>query len=294
MLTQCINETWSDDFFRFSRRRPSHFKMCHEAIVVYIHFRTPPDVAFPFPFPSRRFFDAGKNGDGIPLAPGVEEEDADAVVVAAAEVKTEAEAAANTTAEDWQNWVAAALAMDKFTIMKKSKKGNSRKVDLRPQLLGLEFMDQGAVDVALQGKHIPIPPVPQPGTALLKFKGEYTGAGGLSVDGMAKILSAAAGKELQVLHSHRVAISLDDPTPPKVDKLWLDNIVRAEAFMGLERIWDPEAGTNNRGHMAASSDGDRIDNHKQYRRDGVTENENPEEKKKDLPPGRRSDKWKKK
>ena len=34
-----------------------------------------------------------------------------------------------------------------------------------------------------------------------------------------------------------------------MDKLWLDNIVRAEAFMGLERIWDPEAGVNNRGHM---------------------------------------------
>ena len=69
----------------------------------------------------------------------------------------------------------------RFKIKKTSKKGNTRQVDLRPQLLGLEYMDQTAVDAALKGKHIPIPPTPQPGTALLRFKGEYTGAGGLSV-----------------------------------------------------------------------------------------------------------------
>jgi hypothetical protein len=131
--------------------------------------------------------------------------------------------------------------------------------------------------------------MPQPGTALLRFKGEYTGAGGLSVDNMAKILGSVAGKELQVLHSHRVAISLDEPTPPKVDKLWLDNIVRAEAFMGLERIWDPEAGVNNRGHMGGDTDGDRIDNHKSYR----PAEEKEKESEKDLPPGR-NNKWKKK
>ena len=175
--------------------------------------------------------------------------------------------------------------MDSFEIEKTSKKGNTRKVDLRPQLLGLEYMDQTAVDAALEGRHIPIPPTPQPGTALLRFRGEYTGAGGLSVEGMAKILSAAAGKELQVLHSHRVGIELSEPVPPKVDKLWLDNIVRAEAFMGLERIWHPEKGVNNRGHMGgAGSNGDRIDNHKNYR---------PAEEEKDLPPGR-SEKRKKK
>jgi hypothetical protein len=181
------------------------------------------------------------------------------------------------------------MALDSFKIKKTSKKGNTRQVDLRPQLLGLEYMDQTAVDSALKGKHIPIPPTPQAGTALLRFKGEYTGAGGLSVDNMAKILGSVAGKELQVLHSHRVAISLDEPTPPKVDKLWLDNIVRAEAFMGLERIWDPEAGVNNRGHMGGDTDGDRIDNHKSYR----PAEEKEKESEKDLPPGR-NNKWKKK
>ena len=201
----------------------------------------------------------------------------------------EAEAAAKTSPEDWTAWVDGALGMSEFTITKTSKKGNTRKVDLRPQLLGLEYLDDEAVAKALEGKHIPIPPALQPGTALLRFRGEYTGAGGLSVDGMAKILGAAAGKELQVLHSHRVGINLADPTPPKVDKLWLDNIVRAEAFMGLERIWDPEAGVNNRGHMGGDEDGDRIDNHKSYR----PAEEKEKEKEKDLPPGR-NNKWKKK
>lgn len=176
------------------------------------------------------------------------------------------------------------MAMDSFEITKTSKKGNTRQVDLRPQLLGLEFMSQDEVTAALDGKHVPIPPVPQPGTALLRFKGEYTGGGGLSVDGMAQILSAAAGGiEMQVLHSHRTGINLKESTPPVVDKLWLDNIVRAEAFMGLERIWQPEKGINNRGHMGGGGAGDRIDNHKDYR---------PTEEEKDLPPGRKN-KWKK-
>ena len=91
-------------------------------------------------------------------------------------------------------------------------------MDLRPQLLGLKYLDDEAVAKALEGKHIPIPPLSSPGPQPW-FRGEYTGAGGLSVDGMAKILGAAAGKELQVLHSHRVGINLADPTPPKVDKL---------------------------------------------------------------------------
>ena len=48
---------------------------------------------------------------------------------------------------------------------------------------------------------------------------------------------------------------------------------------------DPEKGVNNRGHMGgAGSNGDRIDNHKNYR---------PAEEEKDLPPGR-NEKWKKK
>lgn len=246
------------------------------------------DVCLPSFLETCRFFDAGKNGDGIPEAE-VEEEDAEAAAAAAAEAAAEAKAAAATTPEDWRGWVAGAMALDSFKIKKTSKKGNTRQVDLRPQLLGLEYMDQTAVDAALKGKHIPIPPTPQPGTALLRFKGEYTGAGGLSVDNMAKILGSVACKELQVLHSHRVAISLDEPTPPKVDKLWLDNIVRAEAFMGLERIWDPEAGVNNRGHMGGDTDGDRIDNHKSYR----PAEEKEKESEKDLPPGR-NNKWKKK
>ena len=195
-----------------------------------------------------------------------EEEDAEAAAAAAAEAAAEAEAAAKVTAEDWRGWVEKALALDSFKIKKTSKKGNVREVDLRPQLLGLEYMDQSAVTAALEGRHIPIPPTPQPGTALLRFKGEYNGGGGLSVDGMAQVLGAAAGLDLQVLHSHRVAINLMPSTPPKVDKLWLDNIVRAEAFMALERRWDPEKGENNRGDMGGkNSSGDRIDNHKKYR-----------------------------
>ena len=231
------------------------------------------------------FFDPGKAGDGIPQAEEAEE-DEEAAAAAAAEAAAEAASAAKTTPDDWRGWVAGAMAMDSFKIKKTSKKGNVRQVDLRPQLLNLEYMDQAEVTAALEGKHVPIPPVPQPGTALLRFKGEYTGAGGLSVDGMAKILGAAAGGiELQVLHSHRTGINLTESTPPKVDKLWMDNIVRAEAFMGLERIWNPEKGENNRGHMGdKGGPGDRIDNHKDYR---------PAEEEKDLPPGRNT-KWMKK
>lgn len=193
------------------------------------------------------------------------------------------------TPEDWRGWVSGALALDSFSIKKTSKKGNIRRVDLRPQLLGLEYLDQAEVAAALEGKHVPIPPTLQPGTALLRFKGEYTGAGGLSVDGMAKILGAAAGLQLQVLHSHRTGIYLKESTPPEVDRLWLDNIVRAEAFMGLERIWDPVKGENNRGHMGEKGGpGDRIDNHKHYR----PAEEGGKNEHKDLSPGGREN-WKK-
>ena len=248
----------------------------------------------------RRFFDAGKNGDGIPDAE-IDHDDAESAEAAAtadAEAAAEAEYAQSVTAEDWKTWVAAALAKDSFTITKTSKKGNARTVDLRPQLLELSHLDQPSIDAALGGRHIPIPPTPQPGTALLRFKGEYTGAGGLSCDGMARMLSSAAGKTMTVLHTHRVGIGLTEPSPPKVDKLWLDNIVRAEAFMGLERIWDPASGVNNRGHMGPSSAGDRIDNHKAYRPAEVAET--ADEKKKPPPkqksaraPGR-NERWKKK
>jgi len=66
-------------------------------------------------------------------------------------------------------------------------------VDLRPQLLELEYLEEAAVAAALGGGRIPVPRVLQPGTALLRFKGAYSGAGGLSVDGMAMMLGAAAG-----------------------------------------------------------------------------------------------------
>jgi hypothetical protein len=120
-----------------------------------------------------RFFDPGKAGDGIPQAEKVEEDDEAAAAAAAAEeaeAAAEALAATKVTPEDWRGWVTGALAMDSFSITKTSKKGNVRKVDIRPQLLGLEFMDQSAVAAALDGKHIPIPPTLQPGTALLRFK----------------------------------------------------------------------------------------------------------------------------
>ena len=118
------------------------------------------DVCLPSFLETCRFFDAGKNGDGIPEAE-VEEEDAEAAAAAAAEAAAEAKAAAATTPEDWRGWVAGAMALDSFKIKKTSKKGNTRQVDLRPQLLGLEYMDQTAVDAALKGKHIPIPPTPR-------------------------------------------------------------------------------------------------------------------------------------
>ena len=103
---------------------------------------------------------------------------------------------------------------------------------------------------------------------------------------------------MTVLHAHRVGIGLTEPSPPKVDKLWLDNIVRAEAFMGLERIWDPASGVNNRGHMGPSSAGDRIDNHRAYRPAEVAETADekkkpPPKKKSARAPGR-NERWKKK
>mmetsp|Transcript_11804 Transcript_11804/g.28601 ORF Transcript_11804/g.28601 Transcript_11804/m.28601 type:complete len:1155 (-) Transcript_11804:126-3590(-) len=219
------------------------------------------------------YFDAGKNGDGIPDADvsADEEEDAEEAATAAAAFAAEAEAAANVTPEDWRRWVAATLAKTSYKITKKSKKGNSRQVDLRPQLLELEYLDQDAVTAALAGKQVPIPPTLQPGTALLRFKGEYTGAGGLSVEGMAKVLgSGAGGMEMQVLHAHRTAIHLSANKPPGVDaetKLWLDNMCRAEAFMAIERQWEPVKGTNNRGHMGGDEKHNRIDNHRDYRKD---------------------------
>lgn len=158
------------------------------------------------------------------------------------------------------------MALEKFEISKTSKKGNVRVVDLRPQLLALEHMDQPEIDDSLKGRHVPMPSVCPPGTAILRFKGQYTGAGGLSVEGMCRMLSHVSNVDITPLHSHRVRIDLGEPTPPVVDKLWLDNIVRAEAFMALERRWDPVAGVNNRGHMGGgNTEGDRIDNHRSYR-----------------------------
>ena len=226
------------------------------------------------------FFDAGKNGDGIPDA-SADEDDEAAALEAAAEAAAEAEFAASLTDDDWKKWVADALSRDSFKITKTSKKGNTRKVDLRPQLLDLSHMDQREIDAALEGRRVPVPKTPPAGTAILRFKGEYTGAGGLSVEGMCQMLSAAAGRSITPLHSHRVGINLGTPTPPAVDKMWLDNIAKAEAFMALERKWDPAAGENNRGHMGGGNTaGDRIDNHKSYRKD------------EELPPGRK-EAWKK-
>ena len=75
-------------------------------------------------------------------------------------------------------------------------------------------------------------------------------------------------------------LDLGEPTPPVVDKLWLDNIVRAEAFMALERRWDPAAGVNNRGHMGGGNkEGDRIDNHRSYRAEEPPEKTSKKKKK---------------
>ena len=55
-------------------------------------------------------------------------------------------------------------ARDTFKITKTSKKGNTRKVDLRPQLLDLSHMDQREVDAALEGRRVPVPKTPPAGT----------------------------------------------------------------------------------------------------------------------------------
>ena len=176
--------------------------------------------------------------------------------------------AAETTTEDWTRWVAACLALDAFPIKKTSKRGNSRTVDLKKQLIDLQVLDDDAVREMLGGEYdVPIPRELQPGTACLKFTGEYTGAGGLSVDGMLQMLSSVAGVKIEPLHSHRTSIHLREMTPPPPDKLWLTNITRAEAFMAMERQWDESARRrgSNRGFMGASGDVDgrnAIDNHK--------------------------------
>ena len=53
--------------------------------------------------PPRSFFDAGKNGDGIPEADS--DEDPAETAAAEAEAMAEAEAAAKTSPEDWTAWV---------------------------------------------------------------------------------------------------------------------------------------------------------------------------------------------
>ena len=55
-------------------------------------------------------------------------------------------------------------ARDTFKITKTSKKGNTRKVDLQPQLLDLSHMDQREVDAALEGRRVPVPKTPPAGT----------------------------------------------------------------------------------------------------------------------------------
>lgn len=173
--------------------------------------------------------------------------------------------AAQTTMDDWKSWVASVKALEKFESKKTSKRGNSRVIDLRKQLVDLEVLHDDAIRDLLCGKDdVPIPRELQPGTVCLKFTGEYTGAGGLSVDGMLKMLSSVAGVRVEPLHSHRTAIHLREMTPPPPDKLWLTNVVRAEAFMAIERRWS--ATGSNRGRMGSVGDVDgrnAIDNHKE-------------------------------
>ena len=104
------------------------------------------------------------------------------------------------------------------------------------------------------------------------------------MEGMAKILRRRRKGGAGVAQPSR-RDRAPEPVPPKVDKLWLDNIVRAEAFMGLERIWHPEKGVNNRGHMGGAPDPTAIASI-------TTKNYRPAEEK-DLPPGR-NERWKKK
>ena len=170
--------------------------------------------------------------------------------------------------EDWKKWVAETLALDAFEITKTSKKGKKRRVDLRKQLIRLEVLDDEETRAALNGDDAPIPARAPPGTARLRFVGEYTGAGGLSVDGMLQMLSSRAGATIEQLHSHRTAIHLREMRPPPPDRLWLANICRAEAFMALERR-DPKMRTvgSNRGHMGGTFDDSQnaIDFHKARR-----------------------------
>ena len=170
--------------------------------------------------------------------------------------------------EDWKKWVAETLALDAFEITKTSKKGKKRRVNLREQLIRLEVLDDEETRAALDGDAAPIPARAPPGTARLRFVGQYTGAGGLSVDGMLQMLSSRAGATIEQLHSHRTAIHLREMRPPPPDRLWLANICRAEAFMALERR-DPNMRTvgSNRGHMGGTFDDSQnaIDFHKARR-----------------------------
>tara|TARA_B100000683_G_scaffold153818_1_gene148701 strand:- start:2402 stop:5692 length:3291 start_codon:yes stop_codon:yes gene_type:complete len=170
--------------------------------------------------------------------------------------------------EDWKKWVAETMAMDAFEITKTSKKGKKRRVNLRKQLISLEVLDDEETRAALDGDDAPIPARAPPGTARLRFVGEYTGAGGLSVDGMLQMLSSRAGATIEQLHSHRTSINLREMRPPPPDRLWLANICRAEAFMALERR-DPKMRSvgSNRGRMGGTFDDSQnaIDFHKARR-----------------------------
>ena len=159
------------------------------------------------------------------------------------------------------------VALKSFEIEKTSKRGRRRKVDLRTQLVSLEVIDEAQTRELLDGDDVPIPRRLQPGTVCLKFTGEYTGAGGLSVDGMLQMLSSQAGATIEHLHSHRTDIHLREMVKPPPDRLWLTNMVRTEAFMALERR-DPKmkAIGSNRGYMGGSFDDsmNAIDNHKSF------------------------------
>ena len=177
------------------------------------------------------------------------------------------EKASAVTMDNWRKWVRDTVAMNSFEIEKTSKRGRRRKVDLRTQLINLEVIDEAQTRELLDGDDVPIPRRWQPGTVCLKFTGEYTGAGGLSVDGMLQMLSSQAGATIEHLHSHRTDIHLREMVKPPPDRLWLTNMVRTEAFMALERR-DPKmkAIGSNRGYMGGSFDDsmNAIDNHKSF------------------------------
>jgi hypothetical protein len=159
------------------------------------------------------------------------------------------------------------MATETFTVKKKSKSGKKRTIDLRKQLIEVQVLDDAQRRDLLDGDDVPIPARLQLGTICLKFTGAYSGAGGLSVDGMLKMLSASVGVNVEHLHSHRVSIQLREMTPPPPDKLWLANLCRTEAFMALDRR-DPKMQNvgSNRGRMGGSFDDSNnpIDFHKEF------------------------------